>query len=85
MSNTKQAEKLANDILDFVNAFGFDADRFAETICQGHKTLQQSTMRLFVTTIRKMAEVRPDDRNRATVELSKKITKITDEYSLPLI
>ncbi len=85
MSNTKQAEKLANDILDFVNVFGFDAEKFADTICQGHKTLQQSTMRLFVTTIRKMAEVRPDDRNRATVELAKKITEITDEYSLPLI
>lgn len=85
MENTKKAEKLANDILDFVNVFGFDAEKFAEIICQGHKTLQQSTMRLFVTTIRKMAEVRPDERNRATVELAKKITEITDEYSLPLI
>lgn len=85
MDNTKKAEKLANDILDFVNVFGFDADTFAETICQGHKTLQQSTMRLFVATIRKMAEVRPDERNRATVELAKKITEIMDNYSLPLI
>lgn len=85
MENTKKAEKLANDILDFVNVFGFDAEKFAETICQWHKTLQQSTMRLFVTTIRKMAEVRPDERNKATVELAKKITEITDEYSLPLI
>ena len=85
MENTKKAEKLANDILDFVNVFGFDAEKFAGTICQGHKTLQQSTMRLFVTTIRKMAEVRPDERNKATVELAKKITEITDEYSLPLI
>lgn len=85
MDNTKKAEKLANDILDFVNVFGFDADTFAETICQGHKTLQQSTMRLFVAAISKMAEVRPDERNRATVELAKKITEITDNYSLPLI
>lgn len=85
MKNTNKAEALANDILDFVNVFGFDAETFAETICQGHKTLQQSTMRLFVMTIRKMAEVRPDERNRATVELAKKITEITDEHSLPLI
>ncbi len=85
MENTKKAEKLANDILDFVNVFGFDAEKFADTICQGHKTLQQSTMRLFVTTIKKMAEVRPDERNKATVELAKKIAEITDEYSLPLI
>ncbi len=85
MDNTNRAETLANDILDFVNAFGFDSETFATTICQGHKTLQQSTMRLFIATIRKMAEVRPDDRNKATVELAKKIAEIADEYSLPLI
>lgn len=85
MENTNKAEMLANDILDFVNVFGFDAETFAVTICQGHKTLQQSTMRLFITTIRKMAEVRPDERNRASVELAKKITEISDEYLLPLI
>lgn len=85
MNNTNKAETLANDILDFVNAFGFDAETFAVTICRGHKTLQQSAMRLFIATIRKMAKVRPDDRNKATVELAKKIAEIADEYSLPLI
>lgn len=85
MNNRKSAEELANDILDFVNAFGFDSNSFAETICRGHKTLQQSTMRLFIATIRKMAEVRPDDRNKATVELAKKISEIADDYPLPLI
>lgn len=85
MDHAKRAEAAANDILDFVNVFGFDADKFAEEICHGHKTLQQSAMRLFVVTIRKMAEVRPDERNRAAVELAKKITEIADEYSLPLI
>lgn len=85
MGNKKEAEALANGILDFVNAFGFDADTFAETICRGHKTLQQSTMRLFITTIRKMAEVRPDKRNEATVELAKEIVEIADTHSLPLI
>lgn len=85
LNGKKKPETLANDILDFVNAFGFDADTFAETICHGHKTLQQSAMRLFVTTIRKMAEVTPDSRNEATVELAKKITEIANSYSLPLI
>lgn len=85
MSSKEKAEIAANDILDFVNAFGFDADTFAKTICQGHKTLQQSTMRLFIATIRKMEEVIPDGRNEATVELAKKITEIADTYSLPLI
>lgn len=80
-----KAEKLANDILDFVNVFGFDSDTFAETISRGHRTLQQSTMRLFITTIKKMAEVYPDERNAATVELAKKITEIAKDYPLPFI
>lgn len=85
MSNTKKAEELANDILDFVNVFGCDEERFADTICRAHKTLQQSTMRLFITTIRKMAEVQPDARNHNTVKLAKRISGIADEYSLPLV
>lgn len=85
MSNAKKAEKLANDILDYVNVFGFDTETFADTISHGHKTLQQSTMRLFMATIRKMAQVPVDDRNQATVSLAKKIMEIADEYSLPLI
>lgn len=86
MTNREQmAVKLANDILDFVNTFGYDADMFAETIAHSHKTLQQSTMRLFITAIRKMAEVIPDDRNAETVKLAKEIIEIADDYSLPLI
>ena len=89
MSLTKtkdeKAERLANDILDFVNAFGFDSKTFAITIANGHKTLQQSVMRLFIETIRTMAKVIPDDRNAQTVELAKKISELADEYSLPLI
>ena len=86
MNNKKQeAEKLAQDVLDFVNAFGFDQDTFAETICRGHETLQQSTMRLFMTTIRKMATVTPDGRNEDAVKLAKKIVAIADEHPLPLV
>ena len=85
--NTKknQAEQLAKDVLAFVNAFGYDSETFAETICRDHKTLQQSVMRLFIVTIRKMAEVIPDERNKATVELAKTISVIAEEYPLPLI
>lgn len=86
MSNKKQeAEKLAQDVLDFVNAFGYDGEAFADTICRGHKTLQQSTMRLFMTTIRKMATVTPDGRNENAVKLAKEIVAIADKYQLPLI
>lgn len=86
MSNKKQeAEKLAQDVLDFVNAFGYDGEAFADTICRGHKTLQQSTMRLFMTTIRKMATVTPDGRNENAVKLAKEIVAVADKYALPLI
>lgn len=80
-----EAEKLANDVLNFVNSFGCDEKTFASTICRGHKTLQQSTMRLFIATIREMAKVCPDDRNAATVELAQIISGIADEYPLPFI
>lgn len=86
MNNKKQeAEKLAQDVLDFVNAFGYDEEAFADAICRGHKTLQQSTMRLFMTTIRKMATVTPDGRNENAVKLAKEIVAVADKYALPLI
>lgn len=86
MKNRDQrAEQLANEVLEFVNSYRVDEKTFAETIAHGHKTLQQSTMRLFITTIRKMAKVIPDDRNAETVKLAKEIIEIADGYSLPLI
>lgn len=83
--NSKEAERLATDFLNFINTLGSDSKTFAETVCRGHKTLQQSVMRLFITTIEKMAEVTPDDRNAATVELAKEITELAKDYLLPLI
>lgn len=83
--NEFRARRMANDLLIFVNSFGYDAETFAKMIAAGHKTLQQSVMRLFIATIRKMAEVNPDARNEATVELAKKILEIADDYPLPLI
>lgn len=86
MNNKKlEAEKLAQDVLNFVNAYGYDMETFAETICLGHKTLQQSTMRLFMATIRKMATVIPDGRNEDAVKLAKKIVAIADKHPLPLV
>lgn len=80
-----EAIDAANNLLSFVNSFGFDAKTYAKTIATGHKTLQQSVMRLFITTIAEMAEVYPDERNAQTVKLAKKITEIAKDYSLPLI
>jgi hypothetical protein len=82
---TRKGKELAQGMLDYVNAFGFDSDAFADVIIHGHRTLQQSFMRLISKTIRKMATVTPDDRNAQTVALAKKISEIADDYPLPLI
>lgn len=71
--------------IEYVNSFSCDYKTFAKTITNAHKTLQQSVMRLFISTIREMAKVTPDDRNTQTVELAKKIAEIANDYSLPLI
>ena len=84
-SKGAEAQKLAEEVLYFVNSFGYDSDTFAKTIARGHKTLQQSTMRLFIRTIKEMANVYPDDRNKQTVELAKKITALAEGYSLPFV
>lgn len=84
-SREAEAIALATDILGFVNSYGCDSKTFAETICQGHRTLQQSVMRLFIETIRAFSESRYDDRNEATVALSKEIMKIAEHYPLPFI
>ena len=79
------AERIAEDLLNFVNCFSHDEATFAKTIARGHKTLQQSVMRLFIRTIREMAEVVPDERNEQTVKLAKRITEIAEDYPLPLV
>lgn len=79
------AEELADSVLSFVNAYGFDSKTFAKTIARGHKTLQQSTMRLFLAAIEEMSKVYPDDRNKQTVELAGKIMELAKNYTLPLI
>ena len=81
----QEAKAVAEELLNFVNNFSPDTEAFAATVASGHKTLQQSLMRLFIRTIREMSKVVPDDRNAQTVELAKKIVEIASEYSLPLI
>ncbi len=81
----EKGRKLANDILDYVNNLSCDGESFANTICRSHRTLQQSTMRLFIATICKMAENDTDARNEASVELAKKIAEIAKDYPLPLV
>lgn len=86
MSNGNLSGKdLGNEITTFVNGFGCDSEGVAETVARSHKTLQQSTMRLMMTIIRRLAQNSTDDRNEATVQLAKKITEIAKDYPLPLI
>lgn len=79
------AKELAEEVVDCVNAFRFDDVEFAKTIAMNHRTLQQSVMRLFITTIRALSESGYDARNEATVELAKQIVKLVDKTNLPLI
>ena len=83
--NTAKAVGMANELLTFVNSYGFDRETFAKTICKGHRTLQQSVMRLFIEMIREMSKNSYDDRNEASVELAKRIMEIADGFPLPFI
>lgn len=76
----KQVEKMVND-------FGFEDEKLAISMANDHPTLQQSFMRMVVQFIVKMAD-KPyyDDRNKASVELAKKLKPIIEENrGLPCI
>lgn len=76
----KQVEKMVND-------FGFQDEELAKFMENDHPTCQQSFMRMVVTFIEKMAD-KPyyDDRNKASVELAKKLKPIIEENrGLPCI
>lgn len=47
----KTAQETVEDLTDFVNAFGFDKEGFKEAFRRQHRTLQQSTIRLFLEVI----------------------------------
>ena len=47
----KTAQELMNDITDFVNVYGFDKEGFKDAFRRQHRTLQQSTIRMFLEVI----------------------------------
>ena len=47
----KTAQEMVDQLTDFVNVYGFDKDGFKEAFRRGHRTLQQSTIRLFLEVI----------------------------------
>lgn len=83
----KTGKEMAEELTSFVNVFGVDEKGFAERIASSHKTLQQSTMRLFVEMCRAIAanEKYTDDRNAAATQLAKRVVEAADEIPLPFI
>lgn len=47
----KTAQEMVDQITDFVNVYGFDKDGFKAAFRRQHRTLQQSTIRLFLEVI----------------------------------
>jgi hypothetical protein len=55
---TKEAEKAAHALEDFVNPYGYDTTAFVEQItCRTHRTLQQCIGKLMFALIKKWAEL----------------------------
>lgn len=76
MEINPEAKKLAGQITDYVNTFSRDANsRFAQALANEHRTLQQSTLRLFLETIEMMVgdEYRTDPRNEASKDTAKRL------------
>jgi len=82
-------KELADAMSKFVNSFNPDSKTFVEAVTNDHKTLQQSTMRLFMKCIERWAEMRDegsfDRRNEDTCRISKEIMTKVENKSLPMI
>lgn len=70
-------EELAEAITDFVNSFNPKSDEFIQALFREHRTLQQSTIRLFLEVIEAAAkeEYRTDGRNEASHQIAKDIVE----------
>ncbi len=65
---------------DMVNDFTFQDEELAEKMANNHPTLQQNFMRLCVGFIKRLSEkTYCDDRNRASVELAKKMMSAIEQ------
>lgn len=89
MPKTKNGEEMAEEMSNFVNAFGEGHyEEFAAYMSNNvHRTLQQNFMRLIIHQLKAWAEMknngRFDLRNEQTVELAKKIVdQFKDEMYL---
>lgn len=80
--------KAAMNLETALNDICFDNKRFAESIKYMHPTLQQNLFRLIKECIFFMADDkkrRIDPRNRASYEISKKLTEFLQDEAIPYI
>lgn len=78
----RQGRDVAHDLLEAVNCYSFSTKEFVDTVCDGHRTLQQEVMRLMWATIQRMAEMHDkgdfDLRNEDSVKLAKRVVSAID-------
>lgn len=75
---TPQAKELASKMTDYVNSFSRDKGKeFILALEREHRTLQQSTARIFFEFIEHASTIdyKVDDRNKATQRISKILLK----------
>lgn len=67
--------ELANELTNFVNNFNCNHEEFIEAFCREHRTLQQSSFRLFLMLLERLAsdEYTFDGRNEQSHQLAKKM------------
>ena len=73
----KTAQEMVDQITDFVNVYGFDKDGFKAAFRRQHRTLQQTTIRLFLEVIEMVGkedyqtDLRNEDAKKVCGELVK--------------
>lgn len=89
MTQEELVKETYNTVSDAINKFGFNYQEFAKKSSHDHPTLQQNLMKLCISIIKEYATDNRyvDDRNKASVELAKKIYTECDleHCHLPLI
>jgi len=83
--------KMAKNVANGLNCFGFSTKDFCEAMSMEHRTLQQSFTSLCLAWIKTCAEFDDwmiDGRNELSVEICKELNKVLEEKgvsSLPMI
>lgn len=87
LADEKWAGEAVQNLTNFVNKYTCPEKVFARLMMNEHRTLQQSTMRLFMATIEEWSKQEHYDlRNEQTIKICKKIMEaLGDERHLPLI